>query len=394
MNNLPITNNMVQASGNAAQTAQAADPVAGLFAALLAQQIGEHGLPRDGIQLAAAPDVSATGGDAELAVKDTGEPGAATMDAREVPAAMLAAMLLQFPQEEPAKGTPPGVAAEVTDNLAVPGGRRNNTATDVAAIGIGATMAATMAATKPATKTETKVGAATLLPGNQEAALRALEGNALKLADPAQPAAAVAPGNRVAISALEGNVLKLAERGTGYENTAPPPVVAAPAAATNMPASTRAADHHPQMIGAPLGSAVWPEEFSQKIVWMGTQQNQIAELQLNPPNLGPLNVVLKISDNQATALFTSPHGAVRESIENALPKLREMLADNGITLGNATVSDQPPRDRSADGFMNHGRGANTHHAMNNEESNTPDQVLKTIQDVPMRRHNGMVDIFA
>lgn len=384
MNNIPIANNTTQAPGNAAQTAQAADPVAGLFAALLAQQIGEHGLPSNGIQLTAAPDGSAIGGDAELAVEDAGEPEAVAMDVREAPATMLAAMLLQLPQEAPAKSARTGAAADVADNLAIPAGRRNNTAAEAAAIGIGAT--------KAATKAGSKVEATTLLPGNQEAALRALEGNVLKLADPAQPAVAAAPGNQVAISALEGNVLKLAERGTGYENTAP--AATALAAATNMPVSARVADYPPQMIGAPLGSAAWPEEFSQKITWMGTQQTQIAELQLNPPNLGPLNVVLKISDNQATALFTSPHGAVRDSIENALPKLREMLADNGITLGNATVSDQPPRDRSAEGFMNQDRGANMHHAMNDEESKTPDQGLKTMQDVPMRRHNGMVDIFA
>ncbi len=339
-------------------------------------------MPRNGIQIAVASDGSTLSGDAELSLKETGEPEAVAMDAREAPVTMLAAMLLQFPQEAPVKSGHTVTAADVADNLEIPAGRRHNTATEAAAIGIGAT------------KAGSKAEAATLLPGNQEAALRALEGNVLKLADPAQPSVAAAPGNQVAISALGGNVLKLAERGTGYENTAPAPAAAALAAATNMPVSARVADYPPQMIGAPLGSAAWPEEFSQKITWMGTQQTQIAELQLNPPNLGPLNVVLKISDNQATVLFTSPHGAVRDSIENALPKLREMLADNGITLGNATVSDQPPRDRSAEGSMNQNRDANMRHAINDEESKMPDQGLKTMQDAPMRRHNGMVDIFA
>ena len=112
---------------------------------------------------------------------------------------------------------------------------------------------------------------------------------------------------------------------------------------------------------------------------------------MNPPNLGPLDVVLKISDNQATALFTSPHAAVREAVENALPKLREILADNGIMLGNTTVSDQSPRDRSSDGFMNQGSGT----AAQLEVSDTmpePAGLLPAV--VPVRRHNGMVDTFA
>jgi flagellar hook-length control protein FliK len=126
---------------------------------------------------------------------------------------------------------------------------------------------------------------------------------------------------------------------------------------------------------------------------MSTQQNQVAELHLNPPNLGPLDVVLKISDNQATALFTSPHGAVRDAVENALPRLREMLADNGITLGNTTVSDQP-RDRSADGFSGNGFGTAAQRESSDEASRLAGLSPAAVQPVPMRRHNGMVDTFA
>jgi flagellar hook-length control protein FliK len=141
-------------------------------------------------------------------------------------------------------------------------------------------------------------------------------------------------------------------------------------------------------ITAPVGSSAWPAEFSQKISWLNTQQSQVAELHLNPPDLGPMHVVISVSDNQATALFTSPHSAVREAIENALPKLRESMADNGIMLGNATVSDQTPRDSGAGNFMNH-------------RANNRAETVRTTESAPLitplvttRRHNGMVDTFA
>ncbi len=88
-------------------------------------------------------------------------------------------------------------------------------------------------------------------------------------------------------------------------------------------------------------TSAWSQDLSQKITWMvsGTGQNS-AEIQLNPPDLGPLNVVLHVSGGQATALFTSPHEAVREAVNHALPRLKEMFAENGIMLGNASVSDQ------------------------------------------------------
>lgn len=145
-----------------------------------------------------------------------------------------------------------------------------------------------------------------------------------------------------------------------------------------------------QTISTPLANPAWGEDFSQKISWMVSQKNQVAELHLNPPNLGPLDVVLKISDNQATALFASPHAAVRDAVESALPKLRELLADNGIMLSNATVGDQSPRDRGAEGSADRKSGASS-------AGSQADEVTETSGTLPAtsaRRHNGMVDTFA
>lgn len=149
-----------------------------------------------------------------------------------------------------------------------------------------------------------------------------------------------------------------------------------------------------QTINAPLDSNGWSDEFSQKISWMATQRHQVAELHLNPPNLGPLDVVLKISDHQATALFTSAHGAVRDAIEVALPRLREMLADNGIALGNATVSDQPPRDKGTEGFMNRDSDGAIRHGVSGNPSESSDMASAHTRTLVAHRHNGMVDTFA
>ena len=150
-----------------------------------------------------------------------------------------------------------------------------------------------------------------------------------------------------------------------------------------------------QSIYSALGSSGWANEFSQRISWMSTgQNNQIAELHLNPPDLGPLNVVLKMSDNQATVAFTSPHSAVRDAVENAMPKLREILADNGITLGNTTVSDQPQRDGNSAAFtgqqsQQQGGRWTTQPSAQAEISAQPVLPRKGVQ-----RHDGMVDTFA
>jgi flagellar hook-length control protein FliK len=143
-------------------------------------------------------------------------------------------------------------------------------------------------------------------------------------------------------------------------------------------------------INTPVTHDKWGDEFNQKITWLATSKEQSAELHLNPPQLGPMDVVLKVSGDQATALFTSPHAAVREAIEQALPKLREMMADNGIMLGNATVSDQSSRNEqnASDRQTRSGRTGGESTADTGVASITSTRVS------PISRHNGIVDTFA
>lgn len=142
-------------------------------------------------------------------------------------------------------------------------------------------------------------------------------------------------------------------------------------------------------INTPVNQSKWRDEFSQKITWLASSnnQNQTAELHLNPPKLGPLDVVIKVSGDQATAQFTSPHAAVREAVEQAMPRLREMLADSGITLGNTTVSDQAPRDQGQSGTQ---RASD----QGNNIQDIPAVSDSTARVSPISRHNGIVDTFA
>jgi flagellar hook-length control protein FliK len=220
--------------------------------------------------------------------------------------------------------------------------------------------------------------------------------------DMSKPHTAPTSGKAITAELLSSNAEKQTEtpQGTGTEKAAVLPAqnfaaLHMPNLQNSAPSLTMHPVTLPQSVSIPLGSDGWSDEFTQKISWMTTNQNnQVAELHLNPPDLGPLNVVLKVTDNQATVTFTSPHSAVREAVENALPKLRETLADNGITLGNTTVSDQPQRDGNAATFFgqqSNERGGRwvTHHADTTESTARPTEPRNLV-----RRHNGLVDTFA
>jgi flagellar hook-length control protein FliK len=108
-------------------------------------------------------------------------------------------------------------------------------------------------------------------------------------------------------------------------------------------------------ISARVGTPAWDQSLGQKIVWMSNNTQQTASLTLNPPDLGPLQIVLSVNNDQANATFISAQPDVRLAIEAAMPKLREMMSDAGIQLGQTNVSSgntPQQRDGQSDGSAN------------------------------------------
>lgn len=104
---------------------------------------------------------------------------------------------------------------------------------------------------------------------------------------------------------------------------------------------------------APLQSPNWPAQLGQQLVQFarigGEQQ---VEMRLNPAELGPLSVTLKMTEQGAQAQFLASHAQVRQVLEQAIPQLREALAEQGITLGETSVGEQRRHDAQA--FANQG----------------------------------------
>ncbi|NHZ65752.1 flagellar hook-length control protein FliK [Massilia genomosp. 1] len=111
----------------------------------------------------------------------------------------------------------------------------------------------------------------------------------------------------------------------------------------------QAANGGPDKLSARVGTPAWDNQVGQKIVWMVAGKEQSATLTLNPPDLGPVQVVLNISGDNASVTFSSGELEVRQALENAMPKLRDMLDDSGISLGNASVNAGMPEQRQDQG---------------------------------------------
>jgi flagellar hook-length control protein FliK len=149
-------------------------------------------------------------------------------------------------------------------------------------------------------------------------------------------------------------------------------------------------------IPARVGSQAWDNQVSQRIVYM-VGKEQAATLTLNPPDLGPVQIVLNVSNDQATVAFSAEQLEVRHALENALPRLREMMSESGIALNNATV-DAGARQQQQDGERRTpgGTGGNGNLAgagAGNEGEAAVNEVAPRTRTVGLGER-GMVDLFA
>ena len=98
-----------------------------------------------------------------------------------------------------------------------------------------------------------------------------------------------------------------------------------------------------------LNTPAWNNALGERAVLIATQNSRVAEIQLDPPELGSLNVRVQINQDQVSLSFTSPHAHVRDAVEQSLPRLREMFAEQGLALNESSVSDQQQNDRQREG---------------------------------------------
>jgi len=92
-------------------------------------------------------------------------------------------------------------------------------------------------------------------------------------------------------------------------------------------------------IDVPVFDDNWGTALQDRVMWMTTRNIQNAEIRLNPAELGPIRVQVTVQDDAAQLTFTAQHALTRDALEVAMPRLREMLGENGLSLGGATVSD-------------------------------------------------------
>lgn len=92
-------------------------------------------------------------------------------------------------------------------------------------------------------------------------------------------------------------------------------------------------------IDTPLHDPGWRVEAASRIASLVTRGVEHAEVRITPPELGPVEMRIDVRGGETTLAIVATQATTRDALEQALPLLRDMLAQQGLALGQATVQD-------------------------------------------------------
>jgi flagellar hook-length control protein FliK len=109
---------------------------------------------------------------------------------------------------------------------------------------------------------------------------------------------------------------------------------------------------------------------------------QTAEVQLHPEELGSMQIKLNLQQDQLSVQFVVQQGAAKEALEQQMPKLRELLEQQGIALSEGQVEQRQSRSQQEQHSARHGNHAGA------------ESELAAVQTVQMKVSDRMVDFYA
>lgn len=140
---------------------------------------------------------------------------------------------------------------------------------------------------------------------------------------PTSSATTVAPAPLMAVGALTEDVSGLS---AGLSRL---PGVSASGFAPTLPLST------------PVGQSAWANELGQRVAWLANSELREAQLQLHPRSLGAVEVRIAYGhEQQLNISFSAANPVAREALDASLPRLREMLEQQGLQLADANISHE------------------------------------------------------
>ena len=154
-----------------------------------------------------------------------------------------------------------------------------------------------------------------------------------------------------------------------------------------------------QSLGVPMGQPGWSEAVVNKVMWMSSQNLQSVEIQLDPAELGPLEIKIQTRGQEHQVQFVSQNAGVRDALEGQMFRLREMFTQQGVGQLDVNVSDGSSGQRQQDGGLfaqGDGRGGERGSAGTGMLGDASDTVAPAseVSAQALLAHSRLVDYYA
>jgi Flagellar hook-length control protein len=173
-------------------------------------------------------------------------------------------------------------------------------------------------------------------------------------------------------------------------------------AGDNSHLSSKAADTYRELASVDLGSGNrGAQQLAERVSLMIGQKWHEAELELEPMGLGKMQIQLSVGqDQQASVQFVVQQQHSREAVEQTLPRLKEMLAQQGIQLTQSSVqqqSQQQGQQQSGQqqGLANSGEQGQRSGGRSSQGGETGAETTGSVQNLLIQRsHDTGIDFYA
>ena len=133
----------------------------------------------------------------------------------------------------------------------------------------------------------------------------------------------------------------------------------------------------------PVAEPEWSQGFNQQIIWLGQQKINSAQIKLNPQEFGPLEVNIHMLKDEATLKITTHTLQIRDLVEQALPRLREMMAEQGVNLAQVNIDSHEHKEQTP------------HSEVERDDQSAAQLITEEVAEtLQVRKHSGLVDYFA
>lgn len=143
-------------------------------------------------------------------------------------------------------------------------------------------------------------------------------------------------------------------------------------------------------IDVPVGHAEWGDKLVGKLSWLTARNMSVAEIHLTPPDMGPMEVKVRVQNEQANITVHSANPVVRDQLELHSHRLRDMLGEQGLSLAGFDVSDSS-RQQAGEQEAGNGEGSDGHSSSLADADGGDEQRNAGSLDLSWK---GEVDIFA